>query len=1308
MKLKIILFIVGSFLVFNAFAQKKVAQNTDNLNSSINSNGSKIIRVTDSNTLIAKIELEGANYDQVNNGLPYFVVKKISTGTIGFKPQITNVVTQPVTNEQEVVIKKHFGKLLLNNVELIDISGVAKNEIINAYKYVPFIYVNDKIEEVIELEIKWNQVTSAFKPSRSVNSFTNTSILATGNWYKLGTPKTGVYKLDKNFLTAVGIDIATLDPKKIRIYGNGGKMLPELNSAFRLDDLHENAIEVVGESDGTFDNNDYVLFYATGTDEWQYNKNSKLKYKVKTNLYADTSYYFLNVDLGNGKRIVNTATNLAAPTRTTSAYDFLAFEEKNEVNFVKSGKNFYGQYFDIINSYSFNWDDGNFVVGDTINCEATVAARHFDVTNINFSGNGLNFATINGGTDINNYLGNFVTIATSNSKALNNNANNITITSTKTTPNAIAWLDKITVNARRGLNVNQKQFQFRDERVISSGNTALYNLALNTSQALKIWNVTNPIAPRNQVFAQTNNSISFIASTDSLMEYAVINPNDHYTPKFVAKIQNQNLHAIQQADYVLVAHPLFMNQAQILGELHKANEGLTYTVVSTEQIYNEFGSGKQDISAIRDFIRMLYSRNIVAKKEVKYVALLGDGSYNMRNRSLQTNSCFIPSYQSSESIGILNSLITDDFYGLMDPTEGTAAAEGNGYIDIGVGRLMARTTTEMNGIIKKIQNYYKKDAQFQVNETPQNCSASGTSNFGEWRNWVMFLADDEDRALHMEQSDRLARKLKQNFPLFNQDKIFLDAYQQFSTPGGQRYPDAKSDFDRRIERGCLIMNYTGHGGEVGLTGERIIDIPTINNWNNSDKLPLFVTATCEFSRFDDPDRTSAGELCLLNPNGGAIGMLTTVRIAYAETNETLNNKIFDFGFKRLPNGKMPALGDIIQETKASLDQSMVYANFHLLGDPALVLAYPQMKVITKSINNVNVTNTSSDTLTALSKITISGFVADTMGVKLSNFNGIIYPTVFDKIQDISCLINDAGSYYPAFAGPFRYKLQKNVLYKGKVKVTNGEFKFTFIVPKDISFSAGDGRISYYATNGNIDAGGEYKNIIIGGKTNPNPIVDNDGPQSKLYLNDINFVNGGIANENPILIANLTDSSGINTLGTAIGHDITAVLDGNTSKPYVLNDFYETNLDSYQSGRVRYQFNNLTPGEHKLEFKSWDILNNSNTAQLDFVVAESAELALKQVLNYPNPFTTLTKFTFEHNQACAPLKVTIQIYTITGKIVKTIQQYAYCEGYRPSGIAWDGRDDFGDKIGKGVYIYKLSIQNNENKKAEKTEKLVILN
>ncbi len=1313
------LFTILSFCyLLNGFGQQKVSNiiTKNNIDENLlKNNTSNIETSTLIDSIFLKLQVKNAHYDFKKNNLPYYIVSKTTNYNQNATAALIIKQTQVVSEPHASAIKKYLQQFLTPNFELSAQNSLSKNQNLNHNSLIPFRLNNqNQIEELIDYDINWTLSTDNNRAPSSVNSFSNNSVLASGTWYKIGLTQNGVYKLDKDFFKSMGIDISTLDPKNIRVFGNGGKMTAERNGDFRYDDLQENAIQVVGEADGIFNNSDYVLFYATGTTKWnRVSSTQGLKFKQEKNLYGDSSFYFITTDLGLGKRIasVNSLSNIA--NTNTSTYDFYAFHEEDNVNFIKSGRELFGEFFDVTNSYSYNWNDGNFITNDSIIYSVRLAGR--SLSNVNFltSGNGINLNMLATGFNINAYLAKFADIQLATANALNNNSNAINVTITKQNANATGWLDYLTVNARRSITVNTKQFQFRDTRITALGNICNYSITHPITNTVSIWNVTDPLNPYNQLYTSAGAALSFTATSNSLNEYVISLPTDYYKPKFLSKIANQNLHAIQQADYVIITHPMFMQHAQRLATLHQQQEGFTYAIASTDLIYNEFGSGKPEASAIRDFVRMLYSRNILSGKEVKYLALLGDGSYYNRNRNLTNNTNLIPTYQSFESNQSLRSTATDDFYGLMDLNEGyDAAGEAGigGAIDIGVGRLMCHTSSEMDAVVNKIENYYKKETNFTISDAnPTNCNQANESALGDWRNWLIFLGDDEDGALHMNDANELADAVKTSNQNLNIDKMYLDSYQQFSTPGGQRYPDLINDLNRRINKGALIFNYTGHGGEVGLTSERAVDIETINSWNNFNHLSLFITATCEFSRYDDPNRTSAGELCLLSSKGAAIALFTTCRLAFSNTNKTLNFKLFEYMFKKLPNGNKPCLGDIIRQTKASLLQDITFANFHLLGDPALTLAYPTLNIKTNKINNTAVTVTSSDTLGALSKITIAGSITDTNGVKQTNFNGIIYPSVFDKEQTVTCLLNDAASSVSsASLIPFQFKLQKNILYRGKSEVKNGDFSFTFIVPKDISFAAGIGRISYYATNGILDAAGSYSRIIVGGASSQNVVIDNDGPQINLYLNDKNFVNGGTTNEKPILYANLTDSSGINTVGTGIGHDISVVLDQNTSKPIVLNDFYEANLNSYQSGKVRYPFDELSEGNHRITFKVWDIQNNSNIIYSDFVVANSGEMALNRILNYPNPFSNHTKFFFEYNQACNPLKVTVQIFTITGKIVKTLQRIVSCEGFRPEGIDWDGKDEFGDKLARGVYVYKLAILTYDSKKAEKIEKLVILN
>lgn len=1304
--MKKLLFI--SFLTFNftLFSQNLEVETLISPKKNVKA-GSNIVKLNASE--FEKVVLKNALYDAKRNNLPYYISNEKTNLQTQAVAKLVTKNTILLTGEFAQAIRSNFGKYLTNNFQINTRSGISGSEMINICEIVPFmISETGDVFELTEYTIDWQVQPSAIKRTSSANAFKNSSVLASGKWYKIAITSDGVYKLDAAFFANAGISLSNVNPKNIRIYGNGGIMLAERNGDFRYDDLEENAIQVIGESDNVFNNSDYVVFYATGTTKWTQKPPGKgTIFSGNRNFYSDTSFYYLTFDLGAGKRVA-TKNSLGTSVSSTSTYDYYNHHEIDNTNFVKSGRNMYGEYFDVNTNYSFTYNDNNFIVGDTIRAEATFAGRGIVDNTYQVSANGLIMNITCPAIDINNYLADFASVKSGESKALNSTASNIYLSVSKLTGNTVGWLDKVSINARRGIVYNGTTFNFRDSRVVSVGNNCNYIANSNGFSNVAIWNVTDIINPYNQAYNASGNTCTFNANADSLNEYVMFSYDLLPKPIYYGNVANQNLHALQQADYIIVAPQDFIPYANRLASLHQQHEGLSSVIVNTQQVYNEFSSGKIDAAAIRDFIRMLYWRGDAINKPVKYVLLLGRGSYYNRN-GRPGNTNLIPTYETDNSLSYIYSVATDDFYALMGDNEGYLA-ESSGFMDLGVGRIVASNITQANDVVNKIENYYRTGNLPSVSY--DNCSAvAGNDIFGDWRNHLLFCADDGDNALHMSQADDLSGKARQASTSYNVDKVYIDAYKGLSTPGGRRYPDMQAAFNSRINKGCLIMNYTGHGGEVGLSAERVVDIPTINSWANFNSLPLFVTATCEFSRYDDPDRVSAGELCLLNPKGGSIAMFTTCRLAFSNFNKTLNDELYNHMFKKIIENNVnrwPTLGDIVKRTKAYLGQNFFYSNFHLLGDPALTLAYPRQKVYTSSINGNNITAASHDTIRGLAKVTVKGFVGDTIGNKLTGFNGLVYPVIYDKKELITCQLNDpASSVTPGTLTPFQFISQQNVIYKGKAEVKNGDFTFSFTVPKDVSFNYGNAKFSYYATDGNTDASGNYDSVLVGG-IDLNAKVDDEGPQIKMYLNSKSFVNGGITNENPMLFAEIADSSGINTVGTGFGHDITAVLDNNTNKPIILNDSYESNLNSYQGGRIKYQLTNLSEGSHNLSFKAWDVQNNSTTSTTEFVVAKTADLALNMVLNYPNPFTTKTNFFFEHNRNCEDLNVMIQIFTISGKIAKTIRTTINCEGFRNEGIAWDGRDDYGDKLGKGVYIYKLSVIDKDNKKAEKIEKLVILN
>ena len=1111
--------------------------------------------------------------------------------------------------------------------------------------------------------------TLLFCFSISSKSEENTnSTLSSGNWYKIAVQQDGVYKITHSNLSDLGINTSNLSCNKIRIFGGGGGMLPKLNSNFRHDGLQENAISVVDmNNNDIFESGDYILFYGQSPDRWSYNATDS-RFHHQKNLFSRKTFYFITTDLGNGgKRIQSKSTpNFDI---TVNSFDDYAFHEEDLENFIKSGAQWYGEKFDLTSSYSFNFSFPNLVQSTPVYVKTAVAARSFSSSNFIIKANSTTLQSISVAQVDPYYTADYAKLS-SNATTFTGNSNmEISVSYNQPQNTSVGWLNYLELNARRQLKMNGNQMLFRDIQSVADSVNAKFVIS-NATSSISIWDVSKPVNVRERNTDFSSNQTSFIAPTDSLKEYLAFNGNSYYSTELIGKISNQNLHGSDDdVEYVIVSHPDFLSAANDLAQYHDQKDGIKTIVVTPQEIYNEFSSGAQDITAIRDFLRMFYKK---PSNKLKYLLLFGDASYDPLSR-ITNNTNFVPSYQSNNSVSPTQSYITDDYYGLLDDTEGNFT---NDLVDIGIGRFPVQTLTQANDMVRKVKNY------------------NGEMAIGDWRNKVTFVADDgdaDDGNTHMWQADSLANIINDNYKNINIKKIYLDAYTQESTPGGPRSPDAQNAITESVEKGSLLINYSGHGGELGWSKERILEVGQINKWENENNLPLFVTATCEFSRFDDPDRVSAGEYVLLNKDGGAIALLSTSRLVYASPNYFLNKQFVKVLFEK-ENGELPRLGDLFRQTKVNSGTALNNRNFTLLGDPALCLAYPDLNVSTTAI---------SDTISALEEVIISGQIEDENGNLVSNFNGLVFPTVFDKEEILNTLGQESST-------PMPYRSQNNILYKGKASVSSGIFSFSFVVPKDIAYNFGSGRISYYAISEDslLDASGYDESFTIGG-TASDITADYDGPEIELFINNEQFISGGMTNEDPLLFAILNDFSGINTVGNGIGHDIVAILDEESNQSISLNDYYTADTDNYKSGKLTYPFYDLEKGHHTLHLKVWDVFNNSAEQTIDFYVTNVEDFSLSELLNYPNPFKDNTAFYFQHNRAGEFLEVELQIFDLSGRMVASINENIYDNGYRVGPINWNGTTNSGEKLGAGIYVYRFNVKAEDDTLESKAEKLIIL-
>lgn len=1263
-----------SFLLLLIF-HASIAQNLS-IERTIKWSGLNKIQLAE-NEWINHIYFEGADYTSPDDMPVYQENYMLSSGVVSsYELLINNRSFKPLHPKEaeyfekfsdeisgEISIHSSLGKSRKKNVLMLRILPVRFNASLSRY------------EKLVSFRIDLTyHVTSPEQQEDQKLKFKKNSVLSAGNWYKIGVTQNGIHKITRDELSAMGVNVNSINPQNIRIYGNGGGMLPEENNKFRYSDPAEYAIQVKGENDGSFDQGDFILFYAESSDSWDYNQFYQ-NFSHKIHPYSDTNYYYVNTGVGPGKRIETYSSVTDEPDYVITEFPDRRFHEQEDVNLIGSGREWYGEVFDIEINYDFSFEFPNLLKNNGVFARFETAARSTVSSSFTFTFNGSS-ETISI-PPISTYY--TAAYAKDDDDTLtlypNSDVINANVTFNKSTSGSAGWLNFIELNAWRDLKFTSGQMNFRDFSAYENPGIAGFRLK-NADASVKIWDITNPVHTRLVNGNHTSNTITFRMNADTIHEFVAYDGSSFKQVQFIEKIDNQNLHALNPPHYLIITHPDFIDQAYRLASFHANRNDFDVEVVTPQQIYNEFSSGTPDISALRDFIKMLYDKD-VNKEKFRYVLLFGDGSFDNKER-LDENTNYIPTWQSQNSLHPVNSYVTDDFYAYLDEDEGDGIED---LIDIGIGRLPVFTVEQAEEQIDKIINY----------------TSSTDKVMGDWRNVICFVADDEDGNSHMEQADQLAGYINTTYPEYNLDKIYFDAYKQVSTSGGQRYPDASEAINNRVRKGALFLNYTGHGGEVGWAHERVLEIADINSWDNYDRLSIFVTATCEFSRFDDPRRTSAGELVMLNNNGGSIAMLTTTRATFGSPNFSLNKRLYENAFKRT-GGEFPRLGDLIYVSKVTNGSGSNTKKFILLGDPALKPAYPDYKVQTTTINGKPL-NEVADTIKALSEITVEGEIVDLNENKFTGFNGIVHPSVFDKSIAVTTQGNDGGS-------PMSFTVQKNIIYRGKVEAIDGEFEFRFIVPKDIAYNFGHGKISYYASNGVKDANGSNEEIIIGGY-DANAEADTQGPAIELFINDTNFVSGGITDENPSLLAFVSDSSGVNTIGNGIGHDIVAWFDEQTDVTKVLNEFYETELNTYKRGSVFYPFYDLEEGEHTLNFKVWDVHNNSSEKSIDFVVAGSGKFALEEVMNYPNPFRYNTNFTFEHNQPGSAMDVEVQIFSMSGELMKTLKHSINGGGYRAAPISWNGTCENGNRLRRGMYIFRVMVEREDGKKVQKTSKLVIL-
>ena len=813
----------------------------------------------------------------------------------------------------------------------------------------------------------------------------------------------------------------------------------------------------------------------------------------------------------------------------------------------------------------------------------------------------------------------------------------------------------------------------------SVGNSSRFVISEANSNTL-VFDVTDALNVK-RVEADLNGSeLSFTIPAGRLREFVLVQTNQTFpSPEVVGEVASSNLHGLEQRDMIIISAPSLVQQAERLAVAHREKDGLTVEVVTPEAIYNEFSSGTPDATAYRRLMKMFYDRSSSLGNPPKYLLLFGDGIYDNRGISGEvqgvSRSNMLLTFQSQESLNVY-SYATDDYFAFLEDNSGSNFSRDK--MCLGVGRFPIRTVTEATQMVDKTISYMEN------------------KDLGSWKNNVTFVADDgnnEDSFTtnHMKQADQLAEAIEEVQPGFLVNKVYFDAYKRSSLG---TYPDVHNEIEKLLKSGQLLINYTGHGSTTHWADESVWTQTDINN-SSYKHLPVWVTATCDFTRFDDV-KTSAGESVFLNPTSGGIALFTTTRVVFSGNNANLNKALIDNLFQEDANSRY-TLGEAMMYTKRQLNDSNKL-NFILIGDPALKFAYPEYKARVTAVNGEAVSDEPFE-FKALSRITVEGEILNPSGSFAADFTGVLSSTIFDSQSSITTLGNSSEK--------FTYLDYPNTIYIGRDSVRNGKFSFTFMVPKDISYSNKKGKLNLYASSETKEAQGSFFDFIVGG-TSDTAETDTIGPEIRqIYLNDSSFVSGDKVNTTPYFVAKLWDKSGVNITGSSVGHDMMLTIDSMPSMSYNLNSYYALLPDSENEGLVQFSIPELEPGMHTAEFKVWDILNNSTTYTFTFEVAEGLKPNLIEMYATPNPARDQVEFFLHHNRPESNLKVTVMVYDMTGKFLWSTEKSGSSELFKAYIVTWNLTDNGGRRLRPGVYLYRAAISTNNSKEATKANKLIIL-
>lgn len=1113
-----------------------------------------------------------------------------------------------------------------------------------------------------------------------LHTYADQSVLNAGTFVKVAVKESGVHSISYETLKSWG-----LKPENVAVLGYGGAVLTEDFTKHHWDDVPAVAFYMHKGSDGIFNAGDYILFYAQGPTAWQYSQSG---WGHTQNPYSDKGYYFITDQLHLQRLIEKDAAIYDSSSQVdVDWYMALCVHEKDSVNLIDpkgksgGGREFYGEYLNTQNrSKSFRFALNNVRTDLAASCVVDMAAYSGEVAAVQVTYSGISKTAKMAAIEVAHYH----TKATKANVQLSVNPTStseqvVSLMYRGNQATAMAYLNYIEMIVPCSLTMVGNEMPIMNSKYVNQYQSMRFHMQ-GAGATTQIWRITNGVDVVQMPTKMEGETTIWVGPNASAERYVAVNvdANTWREPELVGVISNQNLHALENIDYVVICPEAFREASVRLAMKHEQIDGLTWAVVTDEEVYNEFSSGTPDASAYRWLMKMLYDRaNGDVVRQPKNLLLMGDGTFDNRKRLTVSGDRVLLTYQARlDTITEIMAYATDDYFGFMADNAGIHEGVFNdvrAQMNIGVGRLPVKNVEEANEVVDKL------------------CTYMDDQVLGKWKSQILFLADDGDHGLHVQTADGGAERLRKKNKDFIVNKIYLDAHTQEVSAAGESYPLAKNQFDNLISTGVLFMDYSGHGGYNNITNELFMKTADILKMNNVNQGFWFL-ATCSFSHFDGGE-VSAGEHAVLNPNGGAIGVLSACRTVFATQNTVFNRNLCDtlFGHAN-PYEYNMTLGEAtrIAKNKTGYDSNkMAYV---LLADPAIKLNYPTDLQV-KTVLDV-------DTMHALTVQKINGYIQTQDNTVATWFNGKLDITIYDKMQQITTRDNDET--IEDSKTKITYNDYPNLLFSGQADVVDGRFEFSFMVPKDIRYNYGKGRIVYYAHDEETreEAVGHYENFIIGGSSSL-MVNDTTGPDLTIYLNTPAFQNGDPTYEFPHFYANIYDENGINTVGTGIGHDLMMVIDEDPKQTYVLNSYFSASNNSYQSGSVSYKMPEQSDGPHTLTFRAWDMYNNSSTASLDFQVVKGMDPQIYSVTTYPNPVSASGELNIEvqYDQPDEIIEMQVLVCDVSGKLVYTHNQTGV------DGLRWSMSQIVSQP---GIYVYRIKIKTTTSNFVSKAGKIIVTN